>query len=98
MPPPRIALIGPMGSGKTTLGRALAKSLAYDFFDNDQEIESAAGVDVSWIFDAEGEQGFRQREHTHLIRLTTLPSCVIATGGGAIPIAKIFPFSVVLDL
>ena len=73
-----------MGSGKSTLGRKLARELGYDFYDSDQEIEQATGVAISWIFDTEGESGFRQRESDQLRRLLQRDNCVIATGGGVI--------------
>ncbi|MBX2882159.1 MAG: shikimate kinase [Granulosicoccus sp.] len=79
-----IYLIGPMGAGKSTVGRALAKKLDYDFYDSDREIEDRCGVDIPTIFDYEGEVGFRDRESRVLEELTTLPDVVIATGGGSI--------------
>lgn len=79
-----IFLVGPMGAGKTTIGKLLASELGYDFIDSDREIEKRAGADVSWIFDVEGEQGFRKRENMVLAELAQGSRAVIATGGGAI--------------
>ena len=80
----RIFLIGPMGSGKTAVGRQLAKALNLAFHDSDVEIEQRTGVDIPYIFDKEGEAGFRQREREVIDALTQLDDVVIATGGGAI--------------
>ena len=77
-------LIGPMGAGKTTVGRALAKRLQRDFYDCDHEIVARCGVDIPTIFEFEGETGFRDRESQALIALSQLEGVVIATGGGAI--------------
>lgn len=79
-----IFLIGPMGAGKTTVGRLLAKELQFSFYDSDKEIEAKTGANVAWIFDIEGESGFRHREEQIIEKLTTLPNIVLATGGGAI--------------
>jgi len=79
-----IFLIGPMGAGKTTIGRALARRLKMDFVDADQEIERRTGVSISWIFEIEGEAGFRRRETQVLEELTDRPNTVLATGGGAV--------------
>ncbi len=79
-----VFMVGPMGSGKSTVGRHLAKLLGYDFIDSDAEIEARAGADIPWIFDVEGEAGFRRRETAVLLDLGTLKHVVIATGGGAI--------------
>ncbi|MCW8883855.1 MAG: shikimate kinase AroK [Motiliproteus sp.] len=79
-----IFLIGPMGAGKSTIGRLLSKELHLDFKDSDREIEARAGADIPWIFDVEGEEGFRKRETTIIEDLTTLNSIVLATGGGAV--------------
>ena len=73
-----------MGVGKTTIGKVLAESLGLDFVDYDREIESATGADIPWIFDVEGEEGFRARESKMIEKLTTRPNIVLATGGGAI--------------
>jgi shikimate kinase len=82
--PTRVFLIGPMGAGKTTLGRQLAQILALDFYDTDHEIQARTGVDVPTIFEFEGEAGFRRRERAVLADLATLPDVVIATGGGIV--------------
>jgi len=79
-----IFLVGPMGAGKSTVGRQLAKSLGRDFFDSDKEIEKRTGVSISWIFEMEGEAGFRAREQKVIDDLTQLKDIVLATGGGAI--------------
>lgn len=81
---PNIFLIGPMGAGKTTIGRLLALELDYLFIDSDREIEAKAGADISWIFDVEGEEGFRKRESAMLAELTLEQNIVLATGGGAV--------------
>ncbi|OUR65865.1 shikimate kinase [Methylophaga sp. 42_25_T18] len=73
-----------MGAGKSTIGRQLAKSLKRSFFDSDKEIEKRTGVSISWIFEMEGEEGFRAREQKVIAELTTLKDIVLATGGGAI--------------
>lgn len=73
-----------MGAGKTSVGRALATKLGYEFYDSDREIEARCGVDIPTIFDYEGEPGFREREATVIDELTQLPKIVLATGGGAI--------------
>lgn len=73
-----------MGSGKSTVGRALARKIGYRFIDSDREIEQRCGVDIPTIFDYEGEAGFRDREQRVIDELTSLPKIVLATGGGAI--------------
>ena len=84
-----IFLIGPMGAGKLTIGRQLAGFLNRPFFDIDNEIESRAGADIQWIFDMEGEAGFRVRESKVLMEVIANDrSSVIATGGGIILSAK----------
>lgn len=83
-----IFLIGPMGAGKSTIGRALAKELKLEFYDSDEAIEDRAGVDIAWIFDVEGEDGFRIREARVIDDLTQLNNIVLATGGGAIITAE----------
>ena len=79
-----IFLIGPMGSGKTAVGRHLARLLQYTFHDSDADIEAKTGVDIPFIFEKEGEAGFRIRETESIDRLTRLESIVLATGGGAV--------------
>lgn len=79
-----VFLIGPMGSGKTAVGRQLARSLDLQFYDSDGEIERVTGVDIPYIFEKEGEAGFRQREREVIDSLTQLSGIVLATGGGAI--------------
>lgn len=79
-----IFLVGPMGAGKSTVGRQLAKALGRDFFDSDKEIEKRTGVSISWIFEMEGEAGFRAREQKVIDDLTKLKDIVLATGGGAV--------------
>jgi shikimate kinase len=73
-----------MGSGKTAVGRHLARMLRYTFHDSDADIESKTGVDIAFIFEKEGEAGFRVREKESIERLTRLESIVLATGGGAV--------------
>ena len=77
-------LIGPMGSGKSAVGRALAASLHRPFFDSDDVIEERTGVDIPFIFEKEGEPGFRARETRIIAELTEREGIVLATGGGAI--------------
>jgi shikimate kinase len=79
-----IFLVGPMGAGKSTIGRHLADELHLDFFDSDQEIERRTGADIAWIFDLEGEDGFRKREEAVINDLTDKQGIVLATGGGSI--------------
>jgi shikimate kinase len=79
-----IFLIGPMGSGKTAVGRHLARMLRFTFLDSDADIEARTGVDIAFIFEKEGEAGFRVREKESIERLTRLDSIVLATGGGAV--------------
>lgn len=83
-----IFLIGPMGTGKTTIGRALAKELHYTFYDSDHVVEKRAGADLMWIFDLEGEQGFHRREQEVIDELTRLQKIVLSTGGGTILIPE----------
>ncbi|MCU7921953.1 MAG: shikimate kinase AroK [Candidatus Thiodiazotropha sp. (ex Dulcina madagascariensis)] len=77
-------LIGPMGAGKTTVGRQLAEHYRKQFIDSDQEIQHRTGVDIPTIFEFEGEAGFRLREHAVIDELTERENIVLATGGGAI--------------
>jgi len=83
-PSQSIFLVGPMGVGKTTIGRQLAELLDYEFVDSDKAIEERTGASIPWIFDVEGEEGFRKREQAILDELTSRPSIVLATGGGAV--------------
>jgi len=79
-----LILIGPMGSGKSTVGKRLAARLGKQFVDCDQQLEQDLNVDIRTIFDIEGEQGFRQREHDMLQKLCAMSNVVIATGGGCV--------------
>ena len=79
-----IFLVGPMGAGKTTIGKLLAQELKLDFYDSDQEIDDRCGADISWIFDMEGEEGFRLREEKIIEELTGKNKIVLATGGGVV--------------
>ena len=83
-----IVLIGPMGSGKTTVGRRLAEVLKIDFYDADYEIINKTGVSIDHIFDIEGEEGFRKRESEVIEDLCVKPNIVLATGGGAVLLGK----------
>ncbi len=77
-------LVGPMGAGKTTIGRFLANSLDLEFVDLDTEIEQRCGANIPWIFDVEGEEGFRKREAQLLDEVTLKKGILLATGGGAV--------------
>lgn len=79
-----IVLVGPMGAGKSTIGRGLAGLLRRPFFDTDQEIQRRTGVDIPTIFEFEGEAGFRKRESAMLEALLERDGVVIATGGGIV--------------
>ena len=79
-----IFLVGPMGAGKSTIGKHLADELHLEFFDSDQEIERRTGADIAWVFDIEGEDGFRQREEDVINDLTEKQGIVLATGGGSV--------------
>ena len=83
-----IILIGPMGSGKTSTGRILAKEMGFDFLDTDEEVVERTGVSIAYIFDVEGESGFRLREHQALMKFLNIENVVIATGGGIITYDK----------
>jgi shikimate kinase len=82
--PKNIFLVGPMGAGKSAVGRHLARSLHLTFVDSDDEVESRTGVDIPFIFEKEGEDGFRKREAAAIEDLTRLDGVVLATGGGAV--------------
>lgn len=82
--PENIFLVGSMGAGKSTIGKQLAKTLRKEFLDSDNEIEKRTGVDVAYIFDVEGEDGFRKRERLVIEELTEERDVVLATGGGVI--------------
>ena len=90
VPPPTvdrqasIFLVGPMGSGKSAVGRSLARLCGRAFVDSDAEIERRTGVDINFIFEKEGEPGFRLREREAIDELTQRPGIVLATGGGAV--------------
>ena len=79
-----IFIVGPMGSGKTTVGKIVAGELFLDFHDTDAKIEDSTGVTIDWIFDIEGEAGFRKRETATLKEMVALNSIVLATGGGIV--------------
>ena len=83
-----IVLVGPMGSGKTTVGRRLAHELNKDFFDTDHEIIDKTGVTIDHIFDIEGEEGFRERESKILENLCQMSNIILATGGGVVILPK----------
>jgi len=80
----RIILVGPMGAGKTTIGKLLASRLKLNFVDADKHIEEVTGADIPWIFDVEGEAGFRERETRAIDELTQREDVMLATGGGAV--------------
>ena len=82
--PSNIFLIGPMGAGKSTIGRRLAAALGKDFVDADQALEERTGVEIPLIFELEGEEGFRKREREMLARLVVRDGIVLATGGGVV--------------
>ena len=84
---PNIILVGPMGAGKTTIGRLLSQSLEREFYDSDRVIEENAGADIPWIFEKEGEDGFRKRETQALqgmLEEHAQTPIVLATGGGIV--------------
>ena len=83
-----IVLVGPMGSGKTTVGRRLANEVNQDFFDTDLEIIDKTGVNIDYIFDIEGEKGFRERESKILENLCRMSNIILATGGGIVILPK----------
>jgi len=79
-----VVLVGPMGSGKTTIGRRLAREMNREFLDTDYEIIDKTGVTIEHIFDIEGEKGFRRRESKILEDLCNMSNVVLATGGGIV--------------
>ncbi len=79
-----IFIVGPMGSGKSTVGKIISDELFLNFFDTDDEIEAKTGASIDWIFDLEGENGFRKRESEMLDELVKKNSIVLSTGGGII--------------
>jgi shikimate kinase len=79
-----IFLVGPMGAGKTTIGRLLSGELGMEFVDSDKYIEERCGATIPWIFDMEGEAGFREREEQAIDQLTQRSGVVLATGGGVV--------------
>lgn len=82
--PDNLYLIGAMGAGKSTVGRALAKTMGKDFVDSDREIEAQTGASISLIFELEGEEGFRRREESMIEQLAERDGIVLATGGGVV--------------
>ena len=80
----RVFLVGPPGSGKSTVGKFVAAHLNAQFFDLDEVIEERAGADIPWIFDVEGESGFRDREEAVVSDFCAQENVVVATGGGVI--------------
>ena len=79
-----IFIVGPMGSGKSTVGKIISDEMFLNFFDTDEEIESRTGASIDWIFDLEGEDGFRKRESNILSEMVEKNSIVLSTGGGII--------------
>tara|TARA_B100001175_G_scaffold316391_1_gene330216 strand:+ start:7580 stop:8083 length:504 start_codon:yes stop_codon:yes gene_type:complete len=79
-----IFIVGPMGSGKSTVGKIISDEMFLNFFDTDEEIESRTGASIDWIFDLEGEEGFRGRESDILDEMVKKNSIVLSTGGGII--------------
>ena len=79
-----IFIVGPMGSGKSTVGKIISDELFMNFFDTDEEIETRTGASIDWIFDLEGEEGFRKRESAILAEIVKKNSIVLSTGGGII--------------
>ena len=79
-----LVLVGPMGAGKTSVGKIVAEKLKLEFIDSDRELESRCGADIPWIFDIEGEAGFRAREKEVIADLCNRSGMLLATGGGAV--------------
>ncbi len=82
--PKNLFLIGPMGAGKSAVGRQLGRLLHLHFIDSDDEIESRTGVDIPFIFEKEGENGFRKREAKVIDEISLKDGIILATGGGAV--------------
>ena len=80
----KLIIIGPMASGKSVVGKKLSKRMGLNFFDTDEQIEQKAGVTISWIFDVEGEEKFRDRESEILSTVIKEDNCIISTGGGIV--------------
>ena len=80
----RLIIIGPMASGKSVVGKKLSKRMGLNFFDTDEQIQKKAGATISWIFDVEGEEKFREREFEMLNILIKEDNCIISTGGGIV--------------
>ena len=80
----KLIIIGPMASGKSVVGKKLSKRMGLNFFDTDEQIEQKAGVTISWIFDVEGEEKFRDRESEILRKIIKEDNCIISTGGGIV--------------
>ncbi len=86
--PKNIFLVGPMGAGKSAVGRQLARALHLSFVDSDEEVEARTGVDIAFIFEKEGEEGFRKREAAAINSLSKMDNIVLATGGGAVKLEE----------
>lgn len=84
-----IFLIGPMGAGKSSVGKHLATQLNMDFYDSDEEIEKRTGVDIGWIYDLEGAEGFCKREVEIINELAALSNIVLSTGGGSVVASEV---------
>lgn len=82
-------LVGPMGAGKTTVARQLARQLGKTFYDSDEEIEHQMGVSLSWIFDLEGMAGYRERERRVIDHLSQMQNVVLSTGGGCVEVPEV---------
>lgn len=86
---PNIYLIGPLGVGKSSVGKRLAKLTGHQFIDTDHEISERSGVDLNWIYEVEGEQGYRKREAQIILELTQQPNTMLSTGGGAVLVEEV---------